>query len=530
MKIALVHCPFFTNGDWPPLGLACIQAALREAGHETSAFDFSCLLYRDDPGLLNLLKHLNGLGWVIEDVPFVLRPDLLFYLLFKEKYPSFPWQLQLPGDPEHKSHAAMFLLGLKKTMPDWAGRVLASGPQAVFFSTYLSNLLLSLRLAQELRQLKPDLPVVFGGPGVGIREVQELVLRLGLVDAIVVGEGERTVVELARSLPGPIPAGIPGVAVLKDRELHSQLRPLEKDLDALPRPDFEGLPLPGETIADYARNRPNRFYTPYYNGFPVSATRGCVNHCAYCSETAYWKRYRQRRPEAVAAEIEARHRRYQVSEFEFNDSSLNGNPGWLKEFCRLLIALDCEPRFSGYIIADRAIDQELAGLLFRAGFGHVSVGVETFAETVRHRMNKRMAAEDIFASLLTLTRAGVSVKANILIGFPGETEADFQASLDFIARGRRLSPEERGPGRLIFDAGHPLRLEPYSDLFAHPDRYGVRLEPWTLPLPDELSPLQPLLSRMLFTWRREPDREHLEQQSARMREEASRTDFSPGFR
>jgi len=528
MKISLIHCPFFTNGDWPPLGLACIQGALREAGVETAAFDFTYLLYREDLGMLNLLKHLNGLGWVIEDVPFVLRPDLLFYLLFKGKYPAFPWQLQ--GDPEYKSHAAMFLLGLKKTMPDWAGRVLTSKPQAVFFSTYLTNLLLSLSLAQELRKLRPELPIVFGGPGVGLPEVQELVLRLGWVDAIVVGEGERTVVELTSALPGPIPEGLPGVAAFHRGEFHSKLRPLEKDLDALPRPDFEGLPLPGEAIADYGRNRPNRFYTPYYNGFPVYATRGCVNHCAYCSETAYWQRYRQRRPEAVADEIASIHHRYGVSEFEFNDSSLNGNPRWLKEFCQRVIALSFQPLFSAYIIADRAVDQELAGLLQRAGFGHVSIGVETFSESVRSRMNKGMVAEDIFASLLTLTRGGVNVKANLLIGFPGETEADFQTSLDFISRGRRLSPAERGPGRLIFHSGQPLRLEPYSDLFARPERYGVRLEPWTLPLPEELSHLKPLLSRMLFSWDRQPGREHLEQQSARMIEEASRTDFSSGSR
>ena len=521
MKAALVHCPFFTNGDWPPLGLACIQGALKPAGHQVAGFDFTYLAYRDDFELLHLLRQLFGLGRVIEDVPFVLRPDLVFYLLFKESYPRFRWQIS--GDAQEKAAAAMFWLGLKRVMPDWAGRVLSSRPQAVFFSTYLTNLFLSLRLAQELRRSQPGLPVIFGGPGVGLPEVQELTLRLGFVDAIIVGEGERTAQELAGHLPGPIPPDLPGLAALQNDELRFQHRPLEKDLDTLPRPDFEGLPLPGEALADYGKNRPNRFFTPYYHGFPISATRGCVNHCAYCSETAYWKRFRQRRPEAVIAEIQELHRRYGASEFEFNDSSINGNPRWLKEFCRQVQSLGLELIFSGYVIADRAIDEELARLMFRAGFRHVSAGVETFSEAIRARMNKGMAAEDIFASLLTMTRAGINVKANILIGFPGETEADLEATLERMALKRKLSPKELGPGRLVWDSGHPLRLEPYSELFRQPEQFGIHLEPAPpLPLPDELFRFQSLLARMLFSWRREPGPEELEKRSEAMKHEAAK--------
>ena len=521
MKAALVHCPFFTNGDWPPLGLACIQGALKQAGHEVAGFDFTYLAYRDDFGLLHLLRQLFGLGRVTEDVPFVLRPDLVFYLLFKDRYPRFRWQIS--GEAEEKAAAAMLLLGLKRTMPDWAGRVLAGQPQAVFFSTYLTNLFLSLRLAQELRQERPELPIIFGGPGAGLAEVQELALRLGFPDAIVVGEGERTAPELAGHLPGRIPPELPGVATLQNDELQFRHRPLEKDLDALPRPDFEGLPLPGEALADYGRNRPNRFFTPYYHGFPISATRGCVNHCAYCSETAYWKRFRQRRAEAVVAEIQELHHRYGAAEFEFNDSAINGNPGWLKEFCRQVQRLEFEIIFSGYIIADRAVDAELAGLMFQAGFRHVSAGVETFSEAVRARMNKGMAAEDIFASLLLMTRAGINVKANILIGFPGETEADLAATFEIMARKRKLPPAELGPGRLIWDAGHPLRLEPFSELFRRPERFGIHLEPAPpLPLPDELGHFQPLLTRMLFSWRREPGPAELERRSEEMKQEAAK--------
>ena len=519
MRAALVHCPFFTNGDWPPLGLASIQGALKQAGHETIGFDFTYLAYRDEFELLHLLRQLFGLGRVIEDVPFVLRPDLVFYLLFKDIYPQFHWQIS--GDAQEKAAAAMFLLGLKRVIPDWAGRVVRSKPQAVFFSTYLTNLFLSLRLAQELRRMRPELPIVFGGPGVGLPEVQELVLRLGWVDAIVVGEGERTAPELAGHLPGKIPLDLPGVATFESGELRFQHRPLENDLDLLPRPDFEGLPLPGEALADYGKNRPNRFFTPYYDGFPISATRGCVNHCAYCSETVYWKRFRQRRPEAVVAEIKELRERYGVTEFEFNDSAINGNPGWLKEFCRQVAGLSSKLIFSGYAIADRTMDEELARLMFAAGWRHVSVGVETFSDAVRARMQKRMAAEDIFSSLLLMTRAGIAVKANILIGFPGETEADLAATLAVMARKRELSPAELGPGRLVWDAGHPLRLEPYSELFHHPEQFGIRLEPApALPLPEELAPLQPLLRRLLFSWRREPGPAELEKQAEQMRREA----------
>jgi hypothetical protein len=519
MKAALIYCPFFTNGDYPPLGMAYINGALREAGHETAGFDFAWLASRESPEEFHLIREFFAVNRVKDEVVFALGPELGLFLLYGEDDRKFKWQLSY--DAEFKPAAIALCLSLRHKMPEWAETVLAQNPDAALFSTYSSNCFVSLYMARLLKKMRPDLPVVFGGPGASLPALGEFILSTGFVDALVVGEGEITVRELCADLKNNLERGIPGLAVLKKNKMTCVPRPMSADLDFLPRASFEGLPFPGREFRAY---RQGGMFSGYaWEGFPISSTRGCVNRCAYCSESVYWQKFRQRKPASVVADMKEIYQRFGETTFAFNDSSLNGKPGWLEEFCAQLPALPFKPRFWCYLIPNQSITDQLAIVMFESGFLDVTLGVETFSGSIRKRINKGMEGEEIFRAILSLTRAGVNVTANLLVGFPGETDEEFESSMNFIRRWDKMNAAERGPGNLHFEAGHRVRVEAYSRFFQDPEKFGIRISPYEIPLPESLSGLKQPLSGMLLKARMSVDEKTISRRIEAMRKLASKT-------
>ena len=511
MKPALIICPFFTNGDWPPLGLSCVNGALREAGYVPLCFDLNYQTLQEFPGELNLYRNLVNMGHAQDRVVFVLRPEMVLSFLYKDDHPEIKWGVP----PEEQPMVASLYLGLKSAVARQAEIIREHRPHVFFFSTYISNFLWSMLLAKELKKRSPETPVVFGGPGVGLAEVQGFVLSSGWVDALIAGEGETTVVEIMKGLESNDFKNVEGVASLSQGEVN--LRPRKPaTLSELPSPSFTGLPLPGLQVSDYANNRPNPFHTPFFTGLPVYSSRGCVNRCAYCSESAYWKTFRFRGPESVFRDMARFAKDHGEDHFLFGDSAVNFKREWLLQFAELVRNSGTNPVICAYMFATPELDEDMARELFEAGFKYITLGIETFSGGIRDRVNKRYQGDKLFSSICALTRAGIHVKSNLLVGFPGETEEDVEASLYYIRRRRDMEVSERGPGALYWDAGHPLRLEAYSDLYNRPAEYDIEIfDGPILELPDALSRLLPFVRPFFRRWST-PSRSELENRCSKM--------------
>src|SRR5207237_2183253 len=81
-----------------------------------------------------------------------------------------------------------------------------------------------------------------------------------------------------------------------------------------------------------------------------------------------------------------------------------------------------------------ALDEEVLGAMHRAGCRNVSYAPESGSERTLKRILKKVQLSRMEASMRAAVVAGLNVKANIVIGFPGEDRDDLVATLAFIRK------------------------------------------------------------------------------------------------
>jgi radical SAM superfamily enzyme YgiQ (UPF0313 family) len=419
VKITLVRMPAF-GVTCAPLNLACLAAVLRARGHDVTLLDLDAATYHEADA------DLRSTFWSRDTASNLAA-----------------WK-----DPQKVRRLAS-----GPTTREWERRVLSGSPDVVGFSVYATNVVPTAHLARRIRR-RSRAPIVFGGPhcrresGVALDLVQR-----GFADAAVVGEGEETLAELVADLAAGGLRRRPGAIVRTARALEDGgPRASLADLDALPFPDFTGLRL------------------EHYDALSAATSRGCINRCGFCLDCSFWGAHRQRRAERVAAELEHQVRTHGILRFELLDLLVNGRLPELERLCRLLVALGERVgrpvEWRGFL-SPREMSADLLGLMRRAGCTHVSIGVESGSERVLRRFHRRTPTRTIEELVARCHAAGIGVGIDWMVGFPGETEEDFAAT---VALATRLRPYVEGGGH------RPASLcaaPPGSDLYANPGRYGV---------------------------------------------------------
>jgi len=184
----------------------------------------------------------------------------------------------------------------------------------------------AVRALGIVKSVSGDIVTVAGGPHF-TATVEESLTKYPQIDFIVVGEGERTLLELVRELERSRPnlKGVRGLAYRKGKNIvRTGPRPLIKDLDALPPPAYHLLPMDRYRFEVLGR----RF-------FILEASRGCPHRCIFCSEWKFWGGcWRPRSMVKVAEQMEYLNDKYGRDFFWFADDTFNVDRGRLEELCR----------------------------------------------------------------------------------------------------------------------------------------------------------------------------------------------------
>jgi len=300
-------------------------------------------------------------------------------------------------------------------------------PDVLGLSTMGATLPAALAIAREVRARAPRTRVVLGGPGVGGIDAP-LVERFDFVDAVVRGEGERTLEELlARYERGQQPRGVAGVTWrdADGRARREADRPPLADLGELADCAWELLP----PLAEYKR------ITGEEEGLvPLDSGRGCTYDCSFCSIGRFWGRRSRPLPvERLVREVEAVRDREGGKRAYLCHDLFGADRRHARAFCDALIE-----RGSGVPWECRArvdhLDAELLERMGRAGCVRVLFGIESADPDVRDVAGKRMDRElDVVAAVERCVANGITPILSLILGLPGEDEAGLRATLDLAA-------------------------------------------------------------------------------------------------
>jgi len=303
------------------------------------------------------------------------------------------------------------------------------------------------------------------------------------VDLCVIGEGERTFVDVVEALSSDKSlASIPGVVGReKSGIVGGGQRARIRALDEIAEPRWELFPLTAYLEKGYG------FGVNRGRSMPVIATRGCPYQCTFCSNPTMWTtRWVARGVDEVFAEMRRFKETYAIDNFDFYDLTAIVKKKWIVEFCRKVI--DSGLDFTWQLPSgtrSEAIDDEVAELLFASGCRNLSYAPESGSPAVLERIKKKIHLGEMLTSMRASIRHGLNVKANIILGFPGETHKEAWESLWFCVRmavagvhDMSISPFSPYPGSELFndlqrDGRIPeltddyfISLAVYTDLFS----------------------------------------------------------------
>jgi radical SAM superfamily enzyme YgiQ (UPF0313 family) len=278
--------------------------------------------------------------------------------------------------------------------------------------------------------------VVLGGPHVSALP-RETLAACAEADAVCVGEGERTAVELVAALesdgaaldPERI-ASIPGLALRDgDRIVLTPARPTVDDVDRIPPP--------ARDLVDLTLYRPHVYADRGRRTTTLLTSRGCPFHCSFCASHVTMERpYRGASPARVMEEIETLVSRHGMQDFLIVDDNFAHDRERVEDLCERLIARRLDLGFFCFSRVNRATP-DLLGLMRRAGFYGVYFGAESAHRRTLKLIRKGQTPDDVESGIRAARAAGLKTMAGFIIGLPGETAADIEETID---QAVRLSP------------------------------------------------------------------------------------------
>ena len=445
-ELLLVQCPVW-GVEMPPLGISYLSEFARHAGFDPLLIDanielFACCNEKEQA----LFYESNFRHWT--------EPDG-----FEKIWSSF--------------------VGFAEQL---VRRILDSGRSVIGFSVTSPNRRFTSRIASMIKKQDKSRFVIVGGRGVDT-ESGRLMFPPDSVDAFVIGEGEVSLVALLEAIAEHRdPAELPGIVRYNGNQLTPLTpRPLMTDLGEIPYPTFEGLDLSLYTTRD----------------LPLLMSRGCVKACTFCNDHSAMPGYRVRPPEHVAAEISSHAERYGAGSFRFNDQLINGDTDKLEKFCDLMAVKNLKIKFIALAAPSADMSFLLAHKLARAGCFTLNLGVESGSARVLRMMNKGFTAPDAEHTLRVLRSAGINTMINFIVGFPGETENDFEETLEFARRNRDLICGITSANTCLVLENSAIDLKPSSFGVHLPEDPMLRDHLWMAGLENTLQVRQSRLLRLL---------------------------------
>ena len=312
-------------------------------------------------------------------------------------------------------------------------KLLAFEPDLVGVSAVTPGYLGGLRAASRLKQHRPEVPVVFGGPHPS--SLPQEVASVPVVDYVLTGESEQTFLDLCLRLRDgdTSPSALREVKNLAfwdgDQVVVTEEAPFlsAQELEELPFPAFHRMDL--DTY--FAGTQAHGLYRHGKRVLPLMSARGCPHNCTFCCRVM-GARVRTRSVESVMAEVRHLVEAFGVDEIYFEDDDFTMRRGRALELLERLAAFEppIHIKFANGLRAD-GVDREILAAMKKARVHSLSFGIESGSPATLARMKKHLDLEQARENLLLAKSMGFLVGANCILGYPGDTMDDVRESLGF---------------------------------------------------------------------------------------------------
>lgn len=465
-RVLIVNMPF-SNLRWPNLGPSLLKAGLarRGIGCDIAYFNFD---FAERIGL-------DHYGWLADHFAFVLGGERLFA---KHYFPG-----QLP--PDHRYFRDVLLAAdgdmttddrqdyeattehIRPFLDQCMANVDWSPYAVVGFAATFQQTMPSICLARQIKQLRPEVKMVFGGAACEGEMGAELLRQFAEIDYVFLGEADLTFPSVVEQiLAGRKVEQLPGVVGREsvsappsgdgpNVSMDHQDRNMVQNLDQLAYPDFDDYfaRLAISPLRDQID--PLLFY---------ETSRGCwwgeKHHCKFCGLNGNSLAFRSKSPRRAVDELRCLVERHGVHKACSSDNIFDHR--YFDTFLPMLKEARLDLEFV-YEMKTNLTRTQVEKLL-DAGLGAAQLGIETFITPVLKLAGKGANALQNLQALKWFSEPEIEVKWNLLYGFPGEDPADYVALARLLPLLYHLHPP--------MVAGQ-VRMDRFAPYFANPAAHGM---------------------------------------------------------
>ncbi|KXS40473.1 MULTISPECIES: B12-binding domain-containing radical SAM protein [unclassified Candidatus Frackibacter] len=273
----------------------------------------------------------------------------------------------------------------------------------------------------------PNKPFYMIG-GHGPSPEPEYFLNKTNADAVIIGEGEVTAVDLLNALKNKRNLStVKGIAYLDDESecIVTERRNLIKDIDTISFPAWDLFPMDYYSLLRMPHIKNDE------RCMPVLSARGCPFKCNFCYRMD--KGIRLRSPENIIEEIKILKEKYNVSYIAFSDELLMSSPERTKELCHAFIEADLDIKWDCNGRLNFATSDVL-DLMKKAGCVFINYGIECMDDEILEVMNKKLTVQQIIKGIEATLDAEISPGFNIIFGNIGENEETLKKGVEFLLK------------------------------------------------------------------------------------------------
>ncbi len=272
-------------------------------------------------------------------------------------------------------------------------------------------------------------------------------------DVAFMGESERTIVEFARGDEWP------GIAGICYREGDRVKRTPKRELIAC----LDDIAFPARHLMEYETVVDEQLVGSGVPGTVLTASRGCVMGCSFCSTQGVWgKTFRIRSAPNIAAEIHQVVETLAVRGIRFVDDQFGYSDEQVRIVCEATGGLGLAWRT--HMRVEHAKPHRLA-MMAAAGCVEVALGCEAMAQPILDHNNKHITVKQIAQAVENIRAAKMRSKAYIIIGLPGESPSTIEQTKQGLLR---IRPDRTNLSTFVDYPGCPV----WND----PERYDYTLE------------------------------------------------------